>query len=155
VVNLPPAARRIADGVTAGLTAAEDQDAAAFRVATADLALLDAEQVRLVLGAMVASMLEASFPDGLAAADLRLLVERTMHRAAWFGAAQVPALVVVLTNAVGIRPDDEPDDVPHLAVVQHAALLVAELAATPSVRAREHLAAAFAEIARDQTVELP
>lgn len=155
IVTLPPTARRIRAAVLTAHAAADDQDAAAFAAATVELAALDAEQVRLVLGTAVAGMLETRLPEGLSSDDLQLVAERTLQRGAWFPGTDVPVLIVVLTQALGVLPDQPPDGVPHLAVVRHAVLLVTELAAAPAVLLVDHLDAAFTEIARAETQEQP
>ena len=151
----PLAARRIRDAVLAAHAAAAAQDAAAVAATSGQLPLPEAEQVRRGRGTTVATMLESRFPDGISGEDLQLVAGRTLQRAAWFPDAEVSALVLVLVQALGVHPDEQPDGVPHLAVVRHAVLLVTELASSPHVDLRVHLDAAFDEIARAETQELP
>ena len=63
------------------------------------------------------------------------------------------ALALVLTGALGLNDPDEQPAVGPASVARHAVLLVAHLlgSTAPGV----HLEAAFAELARAQTIELP
>jgi len=142
--HLPEPARRIAVA-TADAVAAAGTDGAGDA-----LAALDPQQVKLVLGAVVRLLVEELHPDGLDADDITAIVARC---AAAYPAADPQAQLVLLAGALGIHPDAEetgPVDVP-----RQASLLIADLLAVARRPLTRYLEAAFAEIARGETMDLP
>ncbi|WP_213454487.1 hypothetical protein [Rhizomonospora bruguierae] len=156
-MNLPPPARAIAAAATAAVTAARDAEPDAYRTAGERLAALDQEQVNLVLGAVVRMLLEEQHPDGLDADDVQAVLDRCARAAAvWYPDLNATALMVLLVGALGVHPDNPAEvEVPEGAVVRHAPLLVADLLAATGAKLAPYLSAAFAEIARTETLELP
>ena len=154
---LPEAARAIVGASGDAVAAAVAGDRHSFDEATAQLAALDGERVRLVLGYVVRSLLEELHPDGLSADDLRDVLPRCFRvAAAWYPEVDATLLVVVLSNALGIGDqDDEPRQAEPADVTVHAALLIADLVKASGRPLAGHLDAAIAEIARAQTIELP
>lgn len=158
---LPPAARAVAEACTRAVDAATAQDAQAYAEAVARLVTLDRERVNEVLGSVVRRLLEELHPDGLDADDAQQALERAVRGVVgWFPQVDVTALVVVLGGSLGLHPDStdgggEAPPVTPLDVARHAPLLVADLLAARRRPLRPYLDAAFAEIARAETVELP
>ena len=154
---LPAAALAIVSAAGDAVTAAAARDRDAFDEATAALATLDGERVRLVLGHVVRALLEDLHPDGLSADDLRDVLPRCFRvAAAWYPQVDATLLVVVLSNALGIGdPDDEPRQAKPADVVAHAALLAADLVAAAGRPIASYLDLAIAELARAETIELP
>jgi hypothetical protein len=156
-MKLPPPARAIAEAATEAITAARDADPDAYRPAADQLASLDPEQVGIVLGAVVRMLLEELHPDGLDGDDIQAVLERCARSAAaWYPELDVNALVMLLTGALGVHPAEE--DTPPLAegaIARHAPLLIADLLAASGAPLGPYLEAAFTEIARAETVELP
>jgi hypothetical protein len=153
----PPVPRAIAAATADALTAASSEDAVALQQAAQRLAALDREQVGLVLGAVVRSLLEESHPGGLTGEGVQeLLAQCATTSAAWFPAVDEDVLLVLLAGSLGIHADEEPHPVSSLEMSSHAPLLIsALLGSSPSDRLTTHLDAAFAEIARSETVESP
>jgi hypothetical protein len=150
--ELPAAARAIAAAVTDAVTAAGACDAAGFAEATADLAAQDPDRVRVVLGAVVGSVLEDVYPDG---PDPRDALEQCVRWAAgWYPEVDPAALVVVLTGALGAQTTGM-EDVTASGVHAHGALLLAHLLAVPPRPLSPYLTEALAEVARAETVEMP
>jgi hypothetical protein len=150
--HLPAAARALADAVTAAVTAARAEDAAAFAEASVELAALDPDQLRLVLGGVVRAVLEDSYPDGPDPRDA--LGQCVRWAAGWYPAVDPAALVVVLTGALGAHTTDT-EDVTASGVHVHGALLLAHLLAVPPRPLSAYLAEALSEIHRAETVEMP
>lgn len=156
--RLPAVPRAIASAAGAALTAATSKDPVAFQQAAQTLAALDREQVGLVLGAVVRSLLEDSYPAGLTGEDMHeLLAGCAATSGAWFPAVDASVLLVLLAGSLGIHaPDEEPRPVSAVEMSSHAPLLIAALLKrSPSSRFPAHLDAAFTEIARSETVEMP
>lgn len=155
---LPPAARVLADVVTDAVGAACSGDRAAFDDALRRLALLDPEYVRLLLGGIVRALLEEQHAEGLDGDDLRALIEDAMARTSrWWPEVDAAVLLVVVAGALGVHP--EPDELPGRPptpdeVTAHACVLVADRLGAVR-RLGRYVEAAFAEIARAETVELP
>ena len=162
--RLPGVARAIAAATVAAVDAARATDAEIFSAAVARLATLDPAQVRLVLGAVVRSLLEDLHPDGLSGADLREALERCLRWAAtWLPGTDATTLAILLTGALGVhQPDgrqqdgaeqgtdqeeDRPRALPAPAVAEHATLLIADLLAATGAALADHLDRAFTEIA--------
>jgi hypothetical protein len=154
---LPPVPRAIATAAADALTAAKAEDAVAFQHAAERLAALDREQVGLVLGAVVRSLLEEVHPGGLTGEDMHGVLARCAADAAWSAGLDPDVLLVLLAGALGIHPDDDdPRPVSALAMSSNAPLLICTLLGrSPGLSFDEHLDAALAEIARAETVEMP
>ncbi len=136
--------------------AAAAQDAAAFSAAAGELAALDAEQVRTVLGWVLRGALEELHPDGLDGDDVRAAVTATARAAGWWPGLDPRVLVVVLTAALGEHPDpEELPRLPHALVLPHSLLLVHDLVAATRRPLQRHLETALAEVRRAETMELP
>jgi hypothetical protein len=154
--DLPAPARAIAAAIIGTVAAARAADPAAFAAEAEQLSRLDPEPVRVVLGAVVRSVLEERHPDGLAAEDLQDALEHCARSAWWFPDLDVAVLVVVLTGAFGMHdPEGEPRRLRPAEVSVHAALLLADVLTGTPIRLDHHLAAALAELARAETVEMP
>jgi hypothetical protein len=154
--ELPSPARAIAEAATDAVTAARARDLPAFEEAVGRLAALDPEQVGVVLGAVVRLMLEDLHQDGLTGDDVQAVLERCTRAALeWCPRVDPDVLLVLLAGALGVHPD--PDESPPpggAAVAWHAPLLIADLAGDGRPLAG-YLFAAFAEIARAETLEAP
>lgn len=164
---LPAAAQAIATAVTAAVRAAQAQDAEALTESGDRAARQDPEAVRLVLGSVVRALVEQAHPDGIGADDLGDLLQKCLRTAAPWWPVQPETLVAVLAGALGVHPDtdavgpgidvDDQERPPRPTptdVTCAAALLAAELLPTGGV-VTPFVDAAFAEIARAETVELP
>ncbi|HET9656850.1 MAG TPA: hypothetical protein VFP72_15965 [Kineosporiaceae bacterium] len=151
---LPPAARAIRDAVMAGVSAAGDREA--FTEATTALTVLDPDQVRAVLSGALRPLLEDLHPDGLTGDDLRAAVQSCARAAAAWFPVDPDVLVVVLTGAFGIHPEDDqrPPAAP-ATVTRHACVLLADLLPRAPQPLPVYLERAFAEIARAEIVEQP
>jgi hypothetical protein len=156
--QLPPVPRAIATAAVETVTAARSDDPVAFQQAASRLAALDREQVGLVLGAVVRSLLEDLHPGGLSGDDIHDVLARCVFASAGcFPAVEANVLLVLLAGSLGIHPDEEdPRPVSALEMSSHAPLLILALLDGPSGRSfTVHLDAAFAEIARSEIVEMP
>jgi hypothetical protein len=158
--QLPPVPRAIANAAVETVTAARSDDPVAFQLASSRLAALDREQVGLVLGAVVRSLLEDLHPGGFSGDDIHDVLGRSVSRSATcFPAVDANVLLVLLAGSLGIHPDDDdprPVSAPEMST--HAPLLIATLLGGPGPSGRSftaHLEAAFAEIARSETIEMP
>ncbi|MCQ4121205.1 hypothetical protein [Rhodococcus tibetensis] len=151
----PTVARDIAEAVDAAIAAARSSDAAALTEAAANLAEAPAEQVRVVLAAVVRELLETLHPDGLTGEDVQDVLGRCTRAAAvWLPAADVDAFVSVLTGALGVTEIEENPRTPEHAV-EAAILVIADLSTTAGASATDYLRRALDEIARAETVEMP
>ncbi len=155
--SLPEPARVIASTVTDAAAAAGARDLDAYQDVGARLAALNSEQVAVVVGAVVRSLLEELHPDGLDGDDLRAVLERCVRSAAgWLPQVDVDVLVVLLTGALGVhQPEAEPRILAPLDVALHAPLLLVDLLGVSGRPLAGYLTAALAEVARAETVELP
>ena len=156
--QLPPAPRAIATAAGETLTAACSEDPVAFQRAAERLAALDREQVGLVLGEVVRSLLEDLHPAGLTGEDMHDVLARcTATSARWFPDVDAHVLLILLAGSLGIHAhEEEPRPVSALEMSSHAPLLICTLLGpSPGHRFDEHLAAAFTEIARSETIEMP
>lgn len=133
--------------------AAAARDAAALAEAAGRVERVDPEHVRLVLGHVVRALVERTHPDGVDADDLADLLRDVVRGAGPH--VDVAALVVVLSGAFGVHPDDDaaPAPPPPSEVAGSAAVLVAHLFDGRDVDPL--LDAALAEVARAETVEMP
>ncbi|HEV7899297.1 MAG TPA: hypothetical protein VGP31_15805 [Planosporangium sp.] len=156
-MRLPAPARSIAAAVTACACAARDRDRDEFQQAAAQLAALNPEQAGLVLGAVVRSLLEDLHPDGLAGDDVQAALDRCVRSAAgWLPEIDPSVLARLLIGALGVHePDGEAPPLGPTDVATHAPLLVADLIARSDRGIAGYLDAAFAEIARAETEEMP
>ena len=151
---MPAAARGISTAVADGVTAARSADAEAFGAAAGRLAGSDPQRVALVLGGVVRSLLEELHPDGMDGEDVRAVLERCARAAAaWDSGVDPQVLLSLLAGALGVSDPDEQPPAPPDAVARNALLLVADLLGPRPLRT--YLDAAFAELARAETVEMP
>src|SRR4051812_44407495 len=105
--SLPPPARAIASGLDDAVEAARRADREAYVEATQRLSAQDPEQVGLVLGAVVRSLLEDAYPDGLAGDDVRAALEDCLQAASELGVGLDPdVFLVVVTGALGLFDPD-------------------------------------------------
>lgn len=155
--ELPAAPRAIATATAETLTAVQSGDPVAFQQASSRLAALDREQVGLVLGAVVRSLLEDLHPGGLSGDDIQDVLARCVSAsAACCPAVGADVLLVLLAGSLGIHPDaEEAQPISALQMSTHAPLLIATLVGPSGRSFTAHLDAAFAEIARSETVEMP
>jgi hypothetical protein len=152
---VPAPVRAVLQAVLEAAHAVQAQDAEGFAATELRLAIADPELVRLLLGGAVRTALERTHAQGLDGDDARDLLERCVRSAlAWLPDVEVPALIVVLTGALGMQDPDEEQPLPPATIAVHAVLLLAELGAGPG-QVRQDLDVAVAELARHQTVELP
>jgi hypothetical protein len=155
--QLPQPARAIALAVDDAVAAATARDREDFDEATARLATLDPQQVGLVLGAVVRTLLEDLHPDGLTGDDVGAVLERCVRAGReWFPAVDPDVLLVLLAGTLDVHdPDDDERPPSPLALAQHGPLLTADLLAVSGRPLGRYLTASFAEIARAETIELP
>ena len=148
--HLPPPARAIATAASAAVEAAQDRDKDAYDAAVEQLAALDAEQVGLVLGAVVRTLLEDRHPDGLDGDDVRAALEHAVRSAGQWQDVDPQVMVVLLVGALGVQDDGDDEGRPSpQALARHTPLLLVDLLqARPFAR---YLQAAFTEIERAQT----
>ncbi|GAA0723129.1 hypothetical protein Drose_09385 [Dactylosporangium roseum] len=147
--HLPPPARAIATAATAAVDATRERDKDAFEAAAEQLGALDAEQVGLVLGIVVRSLLEDLHPDGLDGDDIRAALERAVRSAGEWQDVDPQVMVVLLVGALGVHEQGDDDQRPSpWALARHAPLLVAELLGARSFAT--YLGNAFTEIERSQ-----
>jgi hypothetical protein len=153
--HLPAPARAVAVAGSAAVAAAQHRDAGAFATAVDDLAALDADQVGLVLGAVVLLVLEDLHPDGLDGDDVRDALDRCVRTASqWQSDVDPLVVLVVLAGALGVhdRDDEAPPPAPQV-LARHAALLLAELLAGQRRSLDDYLARAFREIHRGEHMD--
>src|SRR4051812_2900178 len=96
--SLPPPARAIASGLDDAVSAVRRGDAEAYADAVARLIAEDPEQVGLVLGAVVRSLLEEAYPDGLAADDVRAALEDCLRAGAGLDIDVEPDVLLVVVT---------------------------------------------------------
>jgi hypothetical protein len=154
MVGMPAAARGISVAVVDGVAATRATDADAYEEAAGRLAGADPQRVALVLGGVVRSLLEDLHPDGMDGEDVRAVLERCTRSAApWAPGVDPQVLLVLLAGALGVSdPDEQPAASPD-AVARNAVLLTADLLGPRPLE--PYLTAAFAELARAETVEMP
>ena len=154
MTDLPAAARTLRTVLRDLVHAAAHEDAVALADARARLDRVEPEQVRLVLGHVVRTLVERTHPDGVDADDLSTLLHDVVRGSAWCPDVAPSALVAVLTGAFGVHPDEDLPAPPGPSeVVTAAAVLAAHL-----LRGREVgplLDGALAEVARAETQEMP
>src|SRR5262245_12220351 len=128
--HLPAPARAIAVAASEAVEAARVRDAAAYEPAMARLAVLDPEQVGLVLGVVVRSVLEDLHPDGLAADDVRAVLEHCVRGCASWQPADPDTLLGLVAGALGVHASDGDGEAHRPApadIARHAPLLIADL----------------------------
>jgi hypothetical protein len=174
-------ARQLGNAIGRAVDAAAAGDRAEYEDATDALVSLPAEQTGILLGAVLRALLEDQHPDGLDSDDIQAVLGRCYRGAAgWLPPDRVRATVLVaaLASALGIHEPgiNEPaipapaipehgtpeHGTPDLAPVptaaeyaRHAPLLVADLLAAGRRPLDRYLDAAFTELSRAQTMELP
>jgi hypothetical protein len=156
-VRLTGPARIIAAATTDSVAAARDRDREAFEEAAARLAALNPEQVGLVLGAVVRSLLEELHPDGLDGDDVQAVLANCVRSAAdWLPKVDPDVVTILLLGALGVHGDDgEAPPATPVDLARHAPLLIADLLAASGRDLAGYLDAAFTEIARGETQEMP
>jgi hypothetical protein len=156
VRSLPFTARVIAAAVTESVQAASAGDAEAFDQATERLATLDREQVRVLLGTVVRSLLEESHPDGIDGDDLQDVLRAVITSTeSWF-AADPGNLVVVLAGSLTAADPDALQKPPDAAdLLRHAAVVIAALLRTAPRPLGPVLTDAFADLRRAETLDYP
>lgn len=150
----PRSVRVIAESVTAAVGAAQGGDGAGFADAVGRLSTVDPQRVAVVLGWVTRSLLEELHPDGMDGADLRaVLTDCATAAGAWESEVDPSVLLVVLTGALGLSDPDEQPVLPPAAVARNATLLLTHLLGERSLT--PYLDAAFAELERAETIEMP
>jgi hypothetical protein len=148
----PRSVRVISESVTAAVGAARAASGEGFAEAVGRLSTVDPQRVAVVLGWVVRSLLEELHPDGMDGEDLRAVLTGC---AAVAGASDVDpsVLLVVLTGALGMSDPDEQPAVPPEEVARNATLLITYLLGPRPLGG--YLDAAFAELERAETIEMP
>lgn len=150
----PRTVRVVSGSVPAATAAANAGDAEGFAEAVGRLSTVDPARVAVVLGWAVRMLLEELHPDGMDGEDLRgVLTACTTAAGTWESGVDPEVLLVVLTGALGMSDPDEQPALPPEAVARNAVLLLAHLLG-PRPPAR-YLDAAFAELQRAETIEMP
>jgi hypothetical protein len=150
----PRGARVIAESVTAAAGAAKAGDGDGFADAVGRLSTVDPQRVAVVLGWAIRSLLEELHPDGMDGEDLRaVLTDCATAAGAWKSEVDPSVLLVVLTGALGLSDPDEQPALPPAAVARNATLLLAHLLGDRALA--RYLDAAFAELQRAETIEMP
>jgi hypothetical protein len=143
--------RAISAAVTDAVTAARAADAEGFGDAVGRLSTVDPSRV---LGWVIRSLLEELHPDGMDGEDLRaVLTDCATAAGAWESEVDPAVLLVVLTGALGLSDPDEQPALPPAAVARNATLLLAHLLGDRPLP--RYLDAAFAELERAETIEMP
>jgi hypothetical protein len=150
----PAGVRAISEAVPAAVAAARAGDGAGFTEALGPLSTVDPSRVALLLGWTVRALLEELHPDGMDGEDLRAVLTGCATAAGhWESEVDPSVLLVVLTGALGLSDPDEQPVLPPAAVARNAVLLLAHLLGQRP--AAHYLDAAFAELQRAETVEMP
>ena len=154
--HLPKSARVVAAAATEAVAAARARDTEWFERAVVALASVDVEQAGLVLGGVVRILLEDTHSDGLTADDVHALVARCARSAADWSPVDPDVLVMLVAGALGVhQPDAESFPIDPRDLARHVPLLIADLLAVTGHSFATCLNAAFAEIERTQTAEMP
>jgi hypothetical protein len=142
--------------ISEAIEAALSKDSDRFTAAADRLALQDRQRLVLLQAWMIRSLLERLHPDGLSSADAQDVLRNCLQSAAgWFPDTDPAVLVQVLTGALGMSDPDAPAVAGPETFGQHAALLTADLLSTTAQPLAGYLDAAFAELERAETIELP
>ena len=148
---LPAAVRAIAEAVSDAVDAAGSGDQEGFARAGARLSVIDPEQLRRVLSAVLRPLLEDLHPDGVSSDDLRDAVAGCAAAVATWAPVDPQVLVVVVAGAFGIHPEEEErPDVAPTEVARHACLLIAHLLAASDRRLDPYLRLGFTELERGE-----
>ncbi len=146
----------IRDCITEAVEAALSRDADRFGRAAGRLAVQDAQRLALVQAWVLRSLLEDLHPDGLSGADAQDVLRGCVTSAAsWFAEVDAAVLAAVLTGALGLSDPDAPAPAGPAMLSQQAALLTADLLTAAGTPLAGYLDAAFAELRRAETIELP
>lgn len=145
--------RSVSEAVEAALAC----DADRFGLAADRLGLQDQQRLALTQAWVLRILLEQLHPDGLSSADAQDVLRRCLLSAApWWPQADASILVLVLTGTLGLAdPDEASAAVGPAALSQGAALLTADLLSAAGSPLTDYLDAAFAELERAETIELP
>lgn len=176
--SLPQPARAIGAAVTRAVEAACASDRAGYQAAAAELVALPSHAVGLVTAAVTRALIEAQHPDGLDSDDIQVVLTRCYRATAWLdGAVEARVLVAVVAGALGLHEPgltyqelapvtttdiDWPFE-PSEAITApsgaefawHVPLVIADLLGATGARLAPYLDAAFADIARAETMEMP
>jgi hypothetical protein len=156
--SLPPAARAVATALLGAVGAASQSDADGLRTAAGELAGMDTEQTETAQGAVTRMLLEEQHPDGLDGDDIRSVLQGcTRWAAGWLPETDPHVLLIVLTGALGIHPEEHEgvDRPTPQALAIHAPILTAYLLSGTGRELDPYLTATFAEIARREIMEAP
>lgn len=154
-VALPPAARRVREGVLAAVRAAGEHDRDALHEQVTLLAAAAPQQVRGLLHVIVLGLMEDAHPDGLDADDVRALLDALLKDTApWLPNLDPHAVVLVLSGVLSVQEDDAPP-MDYSALLAACAVLVAHLLVDSPLPLADLLDQAFGELHRAQTMELP
>jgi hypothetical protein len=178
--NLGGPARTLGTAISRAVDDVGDADA--YKTSATELASMPAG---LILGALVRSILEDQHPDGLDSDDIQAVLARCYRAADGWTTVDANVLLAVLASALGIHepgvtydditaPPTEADEwtsvpigasLPAAAPVLkapsaaeyawHAPILIADLLANGRRSLTYYLDAAFTEIARAETMEMP
>jgi hypothetical protein len=142
--------------ISEAVEAALSQDSDRFANASERLAVQDPQRLAMLQAWMIRSLLERLHPDGLSSADAHDVLRHCVQSAAgWFTQPEPTVLAQVLTGALGMSDPDAPAAAGPDVLSQHAALLTADLLSTTGQPLAGYLDAAFAELERAETIELP
>ncbi|GHJ49436.1 hypothetical protein Cs7R123_67780 [Catellatospora sp. TT07R-123] len=154
--RLPAPARAIAQATADAVAAARARDDEELDAAAARLAGCDQAQVGVVLGEAVRLLIERLHPDGLSGEDVQAVFEQCARDALAWTDLDVDTLVTVLVGALGVHePGDTPRKPDPKLLDRHAILLLAHLLAGAGEPLEPYLTAAFAEVFRSETEEMP
>jgi hypothetical protein len=177
--SLPGPVRAIGASVTRAVDAADESDRERYQRAAAEVVALPSQAVGLVTAAITRTLIEEQHPDGLESDDIQVIVARCYRSTVeWLGpAVEVRVLIAVLASALGIHepgltyqelspvtaPDGDRPFQPAETITPpsgaefawHVPLVIADLLGAGNKRLSPYLDAAFADIAREETMELP
>ena len=144
--------RSISEAVEAALSHDRDR----FADAADRLAVQDPQRLGVLQAWIVRSLLERLHPDGFSSADAHDLLRNCLQSAAaWFAEPEPTVLAQVLTGALGMSDPDAPAAGGPAVLSRHAALLTAVLLSGTGQPLAGYLDAAFTELERAETIELP
>lgn len=179
--DLPGPARALSAALSCAVAAARSADREAYESAVGELAACGPDQVGVIAGTVVRELLEDMHPDGLDSDDMHVVLGRCVRATvSWLPGVDVTTLIIVLAGALGIHEAEEagpPADAEQVSgrtfgasaeraaeeirpptraeVARHAPLIIADLLDASGRNLHDHLRAAFAEIARAETMEMP
>jgi hypothetical protein len=141
--------------ISESVEAALSRDGDRFAVAADRLDVQDPQRLALLQAWIIRSLLERLHPDGLSSADAQDVLRGCLQSAAgWFPEPAPGALALVLTGALGLSDPEAPAADPAM-LARHAALLMAQLLGSAGQSLGSYLDAAFTELERAETIELP